>query len=177
MDGEMRKAMTGDETELVRFYEEVCAAQADSEYGPRWHYGIYPAAEDLIAHVRAGECFLCRIGSEIAAACILSSGDDPLYRGIAWPSEAPPEESRVVHLFAVHPRFRGMGVADTLLDHLIAEAGASQIRALRLDVLKGNLPAERLYQKHGFRFVRECTVFYEDTGEVSARLYELDLQR
>ena len=45
----------------------------------------------------------------------------------------------------------------------------------RLDVVTGNLPAERLYQKHSFLFCEERKVYYEDTGEICVRLYEREL--
>ena len=63
-----------------------------------------------------------------------------------------------------------------MLDWLIALAKTTGITVLRLDVVKGNLPAEKLYQAHGFRFVEEREVYYEDTGNITVRLYELVIQ-
>lgn len=43
-------------------------------------------------------------------------------------------------------------------------------------MLKGNVPAEKLYVKNGFDFVEEREVWYEDTGDLIAHLYEKDLE-
>ena len=37
------------------------------------------------------------------------------------------------------------------------------MKAVRLDVLKGNVPAEMLYTGLGFAFVDSIQMFYEDT--------------
>jgi ribosomal protein S18 acetylase RimI-like enzyme len=176
MGAMMRKAQKTDETALYRFYADVCAAQESCEYGPRWHFGIYPAPEELSAHIENGEAYLCMIGSEIAAACVLHTGEDPVYQDVAWPTAVPKDAVGTVHLFAVHPTFRRKGCSDAMLDWLIALAKTTGITILRLDVVKGNLPAEKLYQAHGFRFVEEREVYYEDTGYLAVRLYELVIQ-
>lgn len=45
-------------------------------------------------------------------------------------------------------------------------------KAVRLDVLNGNIPAERLYLKYGFRYVDAVQMFYEDTGWTAFKLFE-----
>ena len=49
------------------------------------------------------------------------------------------------------------------------------MKAIRLDVLKGNAPAERLYTSLGFVYVDTLKLFYEDTGRVDFELYELGI--
>lgn len=173
---DMRKATTEDSDAVLRFYETVCGAQVENEYSPLWHYGIYPAPEDLLGHIEAGELLVGMVGAEVAAACVLLFDDDPLYRDVSWAVAAAPDEISVLHLFAVDPAHRRHGVSNAMLESVIAYARACGKCIMRLDVVKGNLPAERLYQKHGFRIVQERTVFYEDTGELMVRLYELVIQ-
>ena len=48
----------------------------------------------------------------------------------------------------------------------------SGIRAIRLDVLKGNLPAEKVYLKMGFRYVDTLPMYYEDTGITDYKAFE-----
>lgn len=43
---------------------------------------------------------------------------------------------------------------------------------MRLDVLKGNLPAEKLYPACGFRCVDTVTMYYGDTGWTDFEMYE-----
>ena len=49
------------------------------------------------------------------------------------------------------------------------------LKALRLDVLEGNLPAERLYEKVGFQYAGSLNIFYEDTGWADFNLYEYEI--
>ena len=168
-----RAASERDLAEAWRFYEQVCAAQTESRYGPGWHFGIYPALEDIEDHTRRGELMLYLADGRIAGAAVLTERDDPMYASVLWPTAAAPEAVSVVHLLAVHPDFRGRGLAGALLDELIRLARDKGKRCVRLDVVLGNLPAERLYLGRGFRFVQERTVYYEDTGETVVRLFEL----
>ena len=49
------------------------------------------------------------------------------------------------------------------------------MKAIRLDVLEGNLPAEKLYQKVGFQYAGSLNIFYEDTGWADFNLYEYSI--
>lgn len=44
-----------------------------------------------------------------------------------------------------------------------------------LDVVKGNLPAEKLYQKTGFKYIGEKTEFIERIGKVDFNIYEYSI--
>ena len=46
------------------------------------------------------------------------------------------------------------------------------MKAVRLDVLEGNVPAERLYSGLGFSCVGMVPMFYEDTGWKNFKAYE-----
>ena len=46
---------------------------------------------------------------------------------------------------------------------------------MHLDVMKGNVPAERAYVKSGFCFAGEVVLHYEDIGDTSAHMYERKL--
>ena len=86
MEELLRKANTSDAEALWHFYAEVCAAQAESPYTPSWHLGIYPAREDLEEHIAAGALYFHSCGGRIAAAAVLSAGEDPIYADAAWPT-------------------------------------------------------------------------------------------
>ena len=172
MTEKLRRATAKELPALWSFYEAVCAAQAESRYGPSWHMGIYPAIQDLEERTQAGELCYLPAGEGIAAAAVLAAGEDAMYSGVKWPSGCAAEEVCTLHLFAVHPAFRRSGISGQALEALLCRAKVSGFRVMRLDVVKGNLPAERLYLRHGFRFAEERVVFYEDTGEIGVRLYE-----
>jgi ribosomal protein S18 acetylase RimI-like enzyme len=59
----------------------------------------------------------------------------------------------VVHLMAmwVHPKTRGSGGADELVEAVIAWAQSEGARLVRLKVIEGNVRARGFYERMGFR--------------------------
>jgi ribosomal protein S18 acetylase RimI-like enzyme len=51
-------------------------------------------------------------------------------------------------------------------------ARAHQQKVIRLDVLKGNRHAEKLYSGMGFQYLHTLPMYYEDTGWTDFKLYE-----
>lgn len=172
---DIRQAREDELPALWQFYGEVCAAQETAPCSPGWTFGIYPDREELAAHIAAGEVMLGVDEGRVRASAVLTGRDDPMYADAKWLTEAEPEEVAVVHLLALHPDARGQGLSHMFLDALLATAKARGKRLVRLDVVKGNFIAEALYVRHGFRFVEERTVIYEDTGEICVRLFEVVL--
>jgi len=41
--------------------------------------------------------------------------------------------------------------------------------------VEGNLPAEKLYRKHGFEYTQTIEVYYEDTGLIRVDLFSREL--
>ena len=69
-------------------------------------------------------------------------------------------------LIAVRPRFRRRGIAAALLDRAAADAAASGIESLHLEVRDGN-PALELYRAAGFVQVGRRPAYYRGrTGKV-----------
>ena len=78
-------------------------------------------------------------------------------------------------MLGVHNDFAGQGYAKNMVRYAIALGREKGLKAIRLDVLKGNIPAEHLYESMGFQYIDTVRLFYEDTGRVEFKLYELAL--
>lgn len=65
-----------------------------------------------------------------------------------------------ISLVASHPRFRRRGFVERLFAHLIA--AKSRGVELWLEVHEENVPAQKLYEKLGFREVRRRPRYYKD---------------
>jgi ribosomal-protein-alanine N-acetyltransferase len=70
-----------------------------------------------------------------------------------------------VTTFAVDPRWRRRGVGERMLLALLDIATARHAREATLEVRLSNLPARKLYEKHGFRPVGIRVRYYSDNGE------------
>ncbi len=77
---------------------------------------------------------------------------------------------------AVAAEFLRRGIASELLQELIQRAQDQAAAAILLEVRDSNLPARRLYEKHGFREVGRRRTYYADPAEDSI-LYALRFGR
>ena len=176
--GSERKYMTiskaePEEYESVRsFYHSLIDALEGTKYHPMWQKDIYPAPEDLREAVEGRKLYVGRIDDRIAAAMVLNQKCNPEYNDAAWPVSLKPSEFMVIHMLGVHSDFAGQGLAKEMVRFAVKTAKAAGTKAIRLDVLKGNVPAERLYLGLGFAYVDTLQLFYEDTGRVDFELYE-----
>lgn len=162
-----------EEFEAVRaFYHAVTDALARAEFSPGWKKDIYPSPEDLRGALEAKQLYVGEIGERIVAAMTVNHECNEGYAKVSWPTEAAPEEVTLIHALGVHPAVSGQGLGKALVRFVMTLAQQGGQKALRLDVLAGNLPAERLYTGLGFRYVDSQQMFYEDTGWTQYDLYE-----
>lgn len=70
-----------------------------------------------------------------------------------------------VNRVAVHPGYRGRGIADRMMDMVTACADSMGIRSLMLEVREANRSAIALYKNHGFLVEGKREGYYAATGE------------
>lgn len=66
---------------------------------------------------------------------------------------------------AIHPDFRGYGTGRRLLARGLIAAYERGARLSYLEVRKGNLTAQRIYEQFGFQVVGERPRYYKDNNE------------
>ncbi|OPX42948.1 ribosomal-protein-alanine N-acetyltransferase [Ruminiclostridium hungatei] len=74
------------------------------------------------------------------------------------------DEGHITNI-AVHPEFRRCGAGCRIMDELLKLCRENGILSLTLEVRRGNLPAQKLYEKYGFRSEGIRKGYYSDTGE------------
>lgn len=170
-----RLAEENDLEEIIAFYRAVCAQQKYDQYGPNWHWNVYPTPDGLEKRIVKHELFVGKLNHQIASAGLITFGENFDLKGIHWQNPVKNNEIAVLHLFAVSKDFRGQGIATQMLAYLKNYCQKQGIKAIHLDVLKGNLAAESLYKKVGFTFAGEKKLPYQDTGLTPARIFECKL--
>ena len=175
MTMQITKAMPEEYPEVRSFYHSLIDALAGAQYHPMWQKDIYPAPEDLRSAIEKETLYIERCGERIAGAMVVNQNYNEAYQYANWPYEVEEGEYLVIHMLGVHSDFAGRGFAKQLVRFAIDIASETEKKAVRLDVLKGNIPANRLYESFGFSYVETIPMFYEDTGRMEFDLYELDL--
>ena len=66
---------------------------------------------------------------------------------------------------AVDPARRGQGLGGLLLDHVLQQTDKMGMNRGYLEVRAGNVPARRLYLRHGFVMIGVRERYYADSGE------------
>ncbi len=163
-------------------FEAVKAAYLDvishtprlKEYA-RWIYGMHPSDEELRSHIAAGEMYVLTDGTEIAgmAAIVLRQGPD--YRAVSWAEPLADDQVATLHLLAVCPLYQKRGLGGTILEEAAEVAKRMGKRALRLDTLRSNTPAQRMYEKAGFSYRGKQRLYAENTGWADFLYYEKTL--
>ena len=161
------------EFQVVRsFYHSLIDAMEGARYSPGWIKGIYPEDEYLKSLIEHGQLYIGVIDDLIVSAMAVNHNSNDGYNGISWQVEANADEVTVIHILCVHPNFSGRGFAKEMLAFVFSLARENAQKAVRLDVLEGNLPAEKLYEKAGFKYIDTSVMYYEDTGWTNYKLYE-----
>lgn len=174
------KALPEEYQEVRSFYHSVIDSFQDAPYRPMWEKDIYPSPEELWTAITEGSLFIGRLNDDchescIAGAMVVNQQCNESYQEAAWSTELGQMDFMVIHMLGVHSDFAGHGYAGELVKYAIRYARKAGMKAIRLDVLKGNLPANQLYEAFGFQYVDTVSMYYEDTGWTDFELYELNL--
>ena len=135
----IRPAVPADLPELVRL-EQACFARPWSEASLRYDLEQHPEARYL-------------------AAC------DADGRVIGYAAYWITLDEAMITNIAVAVDWRRQGVGRQLLEAMIGQAAADQLRVLTLEVRPSNEAARSLYEAAGFRTIGLRRGYYEDNGE------------
>jgi len=169
----VRPAKADELDSVMDFYSELIESMRGSEFKPEWEMGVYPTEQLLKDAIESRTLFLAHLDSHLVGTMIMNHVWEPEYEKAKWRIEARNDEVMAVHLLGVSSAYQGRGIAKQMVSSLIEMCGKSSIKAIRLDVLKKNAPAAKLYASMGFRFIESVKIFYEDTGLTDFLLYEL----
>ncbi len=176
----IRVALCEEFDAVRRFYHRLIEDMEEARYSPGWEKDVYPSNEYLMTSIERGELYVVikswKQTQEIVAAMIVNHNYNESYETITWPTAARRDETLVVHALGVAMAHSGQGIGGMMVEQVLALAKEQGQKVVRLDVLKGNLPAEKLYTSHGFRYVDTIQMFYEDTGWTDYELYEYPIE-
>lgn len=153
-------------------YIDVIDHTPDIKQHVHWVYGKHPSDELLKSYIEKGEMYCLMDGHEIAGmtAITMYQGED--YECISWQEDLPSDQVAVIHLLAICPAYRGKALGMVILDEAMELALRKGKKALRLDVLKDNLPAWKMYERANFSYRGMQRLYAENTGMLDFMYYE-----
>ena len=169
---EIRKAVLLDLEQIEFLYNDLCDYLEVHENYPGWKKGVYPTREDAEKGIREESLFVVEKENKIVGTFILSHKPEDGYKNVTWLTENDYSRIYVLYTFAVHPGYLQQGFGMEILKYVEKLAEKEHCISIRLDVAKGNIPAEKLYQKNGYKFIDTISLGYEEYGLPWFNLYE-----
>ncbi|MCR5481442.1 MAG: GNAT family N-acetyltransferase [Clostridia bacterium] len=166
------KAAEEQYTAVRAFYHSIIDALKGDPYDLGWKKDIYPGPDFLMESIRKGELYIATEDGNIVASMVFNHDCNDSYNEFTWPTDAKPDEVSVIHALAVSKSHGRKGIGRQMVGFAIDMAEKNGQKAIRLDVIKGNLPAEKLYLGMGFRKLHTLQMFYENVGWTDFGLYE-----
>lgn len=158
------------------FYDATVKFMNDNGVNhPKWIYKIFPSTEYALKVARADELFICEDGDKICAAFVLSENPEGDYSKVTWSQNLAVGEFLVLHAFAVAPDCQRKGLGKKIIKYCLNFAAEKNYRALRLDIVPENFPAQKLYEACGFKFVGAADLGRTFSGIPRFCLYERNL--
>ena len=158
----------------TEFYHKVVEYLQTHINYPSWS-SEHPSDESIKEAVRRKEQYICVEDGEIVGALLLSEDPDGDYEAGSWSRELKEGEYLSVHVLAVSPDCYQRGVGSFMVGECISIAALKGYKALRLDIVPTNTPAERLYKKKGFVYAGTADLNRPTAPIPLFDLYELDL--
>ena len=168
----MRQAVPEDLAAVTALYDGVIETFQAQTGNNGWQKGVYPTEEHFRKAIQAGTLYVGELEGDLAAGMIITQGTDKSYGDAPWRVNAADEETAVIHTLGVSPDLAGRGVGLHMMRGAAELARKKGWRALRLDVLEDNVPAQRFYERAGFAYIETKKIWYESTGLASFLLYE-----
>ena len=134
---------------VTEFYHRAVAYLETHINYPFWS-SEHPSDESIKEAIKRKEQYICVEDGEIIGALVLSEDPDGDYDAGNWSRDLKEGEYLSVHVLAVSADCYQKGVGSFMVGESIAIARAKGYRAVRLDIVPTNTPAERLYKKKGF---------------------------
>ena len=135
--------------EVISLYQRTLAyLEAHVNY-PKWDKG-HPSDRGVFDAIENGTQYICLHQGEALGALVLSEDPEGDYEAGQWSVSLKRGEFLTVHALAVSPAHQRRGVGSFMVEQCISIARQKGYRAIRLDIIPDNLPAKRLYEKHGF---------------------------
>ena len=156
----IRPATAADLPQAAEIYEEILAQEERGPVYTNWQRGSYPTLNDARSALEAGTLYVGEDGGALWGVVNLNAVQLPEYARIPWTLPAEEGEVGVIHTLCIRPSRSGQGLAKSLVAFCEETARTQGRRVIRLDTWEGNVPANRMYPRLGYRFAGGTEFFF-----------------
>ena len=167
--------LTSDFAMVREKYIEVIEHTKDMNIHARWIYGQHPTDAVIQAYMNRQEMYLFMDGQNVAGMTAITMYQSEDYHEILWSQNLKDDEVASLHILTVTPEYQGKGVSKRMIAEIISLAMEKGKKAIRLDTLASNIPAQHMYEKLGFVYRGKQNLYAENTGWTDFLYYELPL--
>lgn len=156
----IRKAIAADVEKAAEIYEAHLEAEARGRNWSNWRLGLYPVRSTAQNAFEQGWLYVGEDDKGVFGSYILNRNQAPEYGNIPWSFEAEPDKVMVIHTLCIDPARRGEGKGAEFIEAADGIARDMGCEVIRIDTWEGNLPAQALYKKMGYRMAGGCDFFF-----------------
>ena len=149
----IRKCTTDEIIPLGVFYDNIVLYLDGHINYPKWMYKEYPTENSVRTQTEASSQYICLDGDKIVGAFVLNTDPQGNYQKGNWKKNIPDGQYMILHTLAIAPELQGKGLGSEVVNFCIDTAKEDGYKALRVDIVPGNIPAKKLYEKHGFKYI------------------------
>lgn len=172
----LRNAIINEAEEILEFYKEIIFNIQNTEFQPRWN-NEYPNLEFIKNSILNEELYIYKRNETIIASVVVNNKFSPEYDKIQWSINAKPNEIIIIHTFAINPNFQNHKIGKQIFNRIKETALKNNKKTIRIDVIDGNVGAEKVFKKLGFEYIGSIEVFHEAVGLSKFHLYEHVLKK
>lgn len=169
---EIQKVEWAQFNDIQNIYVDIIEKTADMEKYARWKKGMHPTDATIMGYIKSGSMYQYTINDIIAGVVAITLEQEEDYHEITWGIEAKDAEVAVIHILGVNPECQKQGVGTRLIAEALELARTQGKKAVRLDALASNTPAQHMYCKNGFIYRGKRNQYAENTGWTDFYFYE-----
>ena len=150
MSIKISKCEAADLEKIGEVYDKVVEYLDAHVNYPKWTYKEYPSKAYAVEMFRRGEQYKIEKDGVIIGAFVLNTDPAGNYAKVKWDIDLVEGEYLILHALAIDYDYARQGIGRQVVEFCKKEAKARGIKALRVDIVPDNAPAQNLYESCGF---------------------------
>lgn len=157
----IRFATAADLDGIEAIYDAILTREEAGPVYTNWQRGKYPTRAHAQQALDAGTLYVGEDDGFLWGVVNLNGIQLPEYDDIPWGIAAEREQVGVIHTMCIHPAASGRGRARQMVTFCEEESRRLGKTVIRLDTWEGNVPANAMYPKLGYRFAGATEFFFQ----------------